>query len=418
MNEEWFINLRNLAFLFATLMLVKYFIFLVIAPFYSVKEEIRKIKLRKMKIKYNPVVSVIVPAWNEEVGIKKTIKSLIENSYNKIEIIIVNDGSTDNSDSVIRDIIKNIKLQNRYKNINIRYFHKDNGGKGTALNLGIKESIGEIVITMDADSAFEKDTVANFVEYFADEHIDAAVGNVKIANKGNIIGLLQRLEYLFGFYYKRTHAVLGAEYIFGGACAAFRREVFDELGYFDIGNKTEDIEMSMRVRFHGLRCAYAENAVCWTEGASTIMGLINQRLRWKKGRLDTFIRYRKLFFSFDRKHNKALTLFVLPFSLLAEVQLLYEPIAITLLIAYSFISGDYLSLALGALFIFVIYFVVAFFNDKKIDFKLLLLFVFTWPLFYILVWIEYLVLIKSLKMVLRGEDVSWQKWKRVGIDNI
>jgi cellulose synthase/poly-beta-1,6-N-acetylglucosamine synthase-like glycosyltransferase len=418
MNEEWFINLRNLAFLFATLMLVKYFIFLVIAPFYSVKEELRKIKLKKRKEKYNPLVSVIVPAWNEEVGIKKTIKSLIENTHDRIEIIIVNDGSTDNSDAVIKDIIEKTEQDVRYKNIAMRYFYKENGGKGTALNLGIEKSKGEIIVTMDADSAFEKNTISNFVEYFTDKNIDAAVGNVKIANKRNIIGLLQRLEYLFGFYYKRTHAVLGAEYIFGGACAAFRREIFDNLGYFDIGNKTEDIEMSMRVRFHGLRCAYAENAVCWTEGASTIMGLINQRLRWKKGRLDTFIRYRKLFFSFDRKHNKALTFFVLPFSLLAELQLLYEPIAITLLLAYSFISGDFISLALGSLFIFVIYFVVAFFNDEKIDFKLLGLFFFTWPLFYILVWIEYLVLIKSLKMVLRGEDVSWQKWKRVGIDNI
>lgn len=418
MNEEWFINLRNLAFLFATLMLVKYFIFLVIAPFYSVKEELRKIKLKKRKEKYNPLVSVIVPAWNEEVGIKKTIKSLIENTHDRIEIIIVNDGSTDNSDAVIKDIIEKTEGDVRYKNIAMRYFYKENGGKGTALNLGIEKSKGEIIVTMDADSAFEKNTISNFVEYFTDKNIDAAVGNVKIANKRNIIGLLQRLEYLFGFYYKRTHAVLGAEYIFGGACAAFRREIFDNLGYFDIGNKTEDIEMSMRVRFHGLRCAYAEKAVCWTEGASTIMGLINQRLRWKKGRLDTFIRYRKLFFSFDRKHNKALTFFVLPFSLLAELQLLYEPIAITLLLAYSFISGDFISLALGSLFIFVIYFVVAFFNDEKIDFKLLGLFFFTWPLFYILVWIEYLVLIKSLKMVLRGEDVSWQKWKRVGIDNI
>lgn len=212
---------------------------------------------------------------------------------------------------------------------------------------------------------------------------------------------------------------MGAEYIFGGACAAFRKkQVFDDLGLFDTSNKTEDIELSMRIRFHGLKCAYAENVVCYTEGASDVVGLINQRLRWKKGRMDTFLKYRRLFFSFDPRHNKFLSFFILPFSLLAEIQLFFEPISITLLATYSFISGDYLSITLGAMFIFVIYIVNTFFGHHKINLKILFLFPFTWPLFYFLVWIEYLSLLKSVKMVLRGDDIVWQKWNRKGVAEI
>ena len=93
--------------------------------------------------------------------------------------------------------------------------------------------------------------------------------------------------------------------------------------------------MSMRTKFHGLKSLYAEDVLCYTEGASNYMGLLNQRLRWKKGRFDTFIAYRQIFFSWKRHHNKPLSWFVLPYALIAELQLLLEPIGVTLLATYS-----------------------------------------------------------------------------------
>lgn len=104
--------------------------------------------------------------------------------------------------------------------------------------------------------------------------------------------------------------------------------------------------------------------------------------------------------------------------MLAEIQLFFEPIALTLLIAYSVISGDYLSLALGNLFIFVIYLVNSLFSHSKINIGLLFSFFFSWGLFYILVWIEYIALIKSLHMIIRGDDVEWQNWQRTGVTEI
>ncbi len=408
--------LRKIAFLFATFMLIKYYIFLVIAPFYIVKESYRKYRLHKKSTvtknkSYSPLITIIIPAWNEEVGIIRTIKSVVQNSYPKKEIVVINDGSTDKTGDLIRSFLSN----NNNLRSKIKYYSQTNGGKGSALNLGVRAATGEIIVTVDADSILSKHALTNLIPYFEDPSISAVVGNVKISLNHSLIGFLQYLEYLFGFYFKRAHAVLGAEYVFGGACAAYRATVFKRIGYFSTSNKTEDIEMSLRTRFSGFKCTYAEDVVCYTEGASTIKGLIDQRLRWKKGRFDTFIRYRRMFFSLSKRHNKFLCWFILPFALLAEFQLIFEPIALGLLAAYSFISGDYVSLALGSLFIFTIYLVNAIFSHEGVKLWRILLFPLTWPLFYILVWIEYLALLRGMILVLRGDDVVWQNWERQGI---
>lgn len=413
---DWFIILRNLTIFFAALMLFKYWLFLMIAPWYSLKTaRLKRVAMKRLKEPYEPVISVVIPSWNEEVGILRTLQSLLDNSYKKIEIIIVNDGSDDSSHELISRFMAG-KQRMRVSGKVIKYFYKQNGGKGSALNYGINHARGEIITTMDADSIFSPDAIQNLVPYFANTKIDAVVGNVKIAKNNTLVGHLQQLEYLFGFYFKRAHAVLNAEYIFGGACAAFRRKsTFERFGLFDTKNKTEDIEMSLRTRYYGLKAAYAEDVVCYTEGASNISGLISQRLRWKNGRIMTFGKYRRMFFSLRRHHSYWLTYFVLPYSLFGELQLLFEPVGITLLAVYSLISGDYFSLALGIMFVSITYLVVGLFNQKNIDIKTVLKFPFTWPLFYITTWVEYIVLLKSLKMVIRGEDIVWQKWQRKGV---
>jgi len=416
----WFYLFRDIAVFFATTMLLRYFLFLIISPWYLVKEAWRKFKFRAHHHKpllhraYRPLVSVIVPAWNEEVGIIKTIESVFDSTYDNVEIMVIDDASTDKTGENVKRFIKSSKVQN--SNMSIRYIKQKHGGKGVALNCGIQKSSGEIVMTIDADSAIQSQAIEKLVNYFADLTVDAVVGNVKVANNQTFIGLLQSLEYLFGFYYKRAHCVLGAEYILGGACAAFRRAtVFNRIGLFDTANKTEDIELSMRIKYNGLKSCYAEDVVCYTEGASTVHGLVNQRLRWKKGRFDTYVKYRRMFFSGDKRHKKTLSWFVLPLSLLAEVQLLFEPIAFTLLLTYSIIASDYVSLALGTLFVAVTYIVVGLFS-REFRPGLLFLYPFTWPLFYFLVWVEYLALIRSIGMKVRGEEITWQRWHRQGID--
>ena len=424
-NETIFLIFRNLTIFFATVMVIKYFFFLIFSAFFPVLQAFRRHRILRHEIKqygkipsYRPVVSVIIPAWNEEVGILRTIKSVIANKYPYKEIIIVNDGSTDGSRELVDNFIKAYRKTHRRARI-VQYYIS-NGGKGRALNVGIKKSKGSIILTMDADSALANDALTNLVEHFRDTRVAAVVGQVRVANvRGRLIGLMQQLEYLFGFYFKRAHCVMGAEYIYGGACAAFRKsKTFDFFGMFDEANKTEDIEMSMRSKYHGLRSIYAEDVICYTEGAASYMGLINQRLRWKKGRFDTFLRYRRMFFSLNRSHNKFLGWFILPFALMAELQLLLEPIGITLLLTYSIVSGEYISLALSMLFVGISYMVVALFGARlsfKQRLELLMMWLFTWPLFYMVVWIEFHALVRGSHMVLRGDALEWQKWEREGI---
>lgn len=419
MEEVLFNVVKYIVGFFVIATLVKNFFFLAISPFYPVREKLRYIRaMRKRDSKgevYNPRVSVVVPAWNEEVGIIKTIDSVLDNGYKNTELIIVNDGSTDNSDKVIKEYLKEVRKEKKNAIARIVYVYQENGGKGVALNTGIKLTKGEVIMTMDADSALEKGAIAKLVRYYIDPEIMAVVGNVEVANTTTLVGFAQHLEYYFGFYNKRAHALLGAEYIFGGACASFRRHVFKTIGLFDTKNKTEDIEMSMRTRYHGYKCTYAEDVVCYTEGASEIRGLIAQRVRWKKGRLDTFRKYKSMFFSTEEHHNFFLSFFVLPFSVLAEIQLLFEPVAIAIFIAYCLVTSEFLSLSIGLLFIFLVFLAVSFFHTSRPRPLLALTFPFVWPIFYMLDWIEFLSLYKSIKMIRAGKDVEWQKWQRQGI---
>lgn len=418
MEAEFFSLIRNIIMLFVAVTLAKNYFFLAISPFYPIREKLRHIRCelarrRANEPPYVPRVSIIIPAWNEGVGIIKTLQSVVENEYAELEVVVVNDGSTDNSDTLIKEFIKNYRAKKNRGTSRFCYMYKKRGGKGEALNAGIAEATGEIIVTIDADSVLQKGAVQKLVKYYMDKSIMAVVGNVEVVNTATLVGLAQHLEYFFGFYNKRAHALLGAEYIFGGACASFRAEVFKQIGLFDTQNKTEDIEMSVRTKFHGMKSTYAEDVICFTEGASDVHGLVAQRIRWKKGRLDTFKKYRSLFFSTEDHHNVFLSFFVLPFSALTEVTLVFEPIAVAIMVAYVIISSEYLSLALGMCYIFLAFLAVPTFHTKP-RVHYLLYFPF-WPLFYFLDWIEFIALYKSIKMIRRGQHVQWQRWNRQGV---
>ncbi len=391
---------------------IKNIFFLLLNPFYTIKKLIRIKKYSALK-DYNPKVSIIVPAWNEGVGIISTVESILANTYQNLEVVIINDGSTDNSHNIIKEFLG--KITNKEKRGKIIYLIQPNSGKGKALNKGIKKSTGQLILTCDADSILEKNAVENLIKYYIDTKIMAVVGNVKVTNTSTPTGIMQRIEYLFSFYNKRAHCVLGAEYIFGGACASFRRGVFDEIGFFDEINKTEDIDMSMRTRIHGMECTYGEDVICYTEGASKLGDLIRQRTRWKKGRFDAFYTYRKFFFSFHPSHNKFLTWMILPMSMVTELQLLLEPIAVTFFVLISIYSGDFITIFIGLLFMMMSYVIYGLFNSDKINFRLILSFPFTWISFYILNWVEYFALLNSIKLLVTKKNIIWQKWDRKGI---
>ena len=297
----------------------KYLFYVLSSPIYNLtKKKLlkRSNDLSKEEIEKKIKVSVVVPAWNEEVGVITSVRSLLNSDYTNLEVIVVNDGSTDRTDLKVRKFLESAEYERIKKTgRKLKYIAKENGGKGSALNAGIKKSTGEIIVTMDADTVFEKDAIYEVAKYFLNPEIDAAVGNVKVANSKSVVGIIQQIEYTVGFYFKRTHSVFNCEYIIGGAFGVFRRRVFKKYGLFDVKNKTEDIELSTRLQYHGCKMIFIEDAIAYTEGPVSVDGLMKQRLRWKKGRLDTFWTHRSLFFSRDKKHNKVLTHYLLPITL-------------------------------------------------------------------------------------------------------
>ncbi len=265
--------------IFAFTLVTKYikgFLFMIVAPWYNIWKYSDNNKFKNK----TPKVSILIPAYNEAVGLISTVESIISNNYKVIEIIVINDGSKDESDTMMCEFIKNTKLPHGKK---IKYFYKQNGGKGNALNYGLKYATGSIIMSIDADCLLEDTTVTNFIRRFNNPSVMAVVGNVKVANTINPITTLQKLEFQFTFYWKKAESVLGIIYIIGGAAGAFRREVFTRFGGYNVSTITEDIDLSVKIQSEGMRIVYADDAVVYTEGANTLKSLIKQRVRWKYG---------------------------------------------------------------------------------------------------------------------------------------
>lgn len=410
--------LRIVIISFATVLLTKYFIYMLISPWYDVRVLYHDLKNKKKIQKYNPRVSVMIPAWNESVGILTTVKSILESTYRNIEIIIVNDGSTDDSDVLIRKFKKsyNIKYRNTPDKIDIIYHYKKNGGKGAALNTAIKLSKGDIIISIDADCSVSPDTIGNFVRHFADPKVMAAVGNVKIGNTHGLLGVIQYLEFLFSFYFKKADSLMNTIYIIGGAAGAFRRETLELVGVYNTTNITEDIELSVRIQDAGMKIVYVGDAVIHTEGAADIKGLMNQRLRWKRGRFETFFQHKHLFFSTKQNHNKLLTWVILPLAWFGELQLFLELFFLIFLYIYSFLIQDFSSFISGILVVGFMFFIQILFDDKSTrKGSFFLLSPIGWLLFYVSTFVEFNALLKSLTGLIRKKELKWQKWERKGV---
>lgn len=410
--------LRAIIIFFASVLLTKYFIYMFISPWHDVQVAYHDIKRAKTIKRYRPLVSVMIPAWNEEVGILDTIESLLKSTYKKVELIVVNDGSTDDSDRMIREYVDRYYAEHpsSRRRIEIVYHYKQNGGKGAALNTAIELSRGDILMSIDADCLVLPDTIKNFVRHFADPKVMAAVGNVKVGNTKTIIGVIQYLEFLFSFYFKKADSLMNTIYIIGGAAGAFRRKALDVVGVYNTKNITEDIDLSLRIQVAGFKIVYASDALVYTEGASELGSLMKQRLRWKRGRFETFFENSHMFFSLKKKHNKILCWIILPLAYFGEMQLALELFFVAFLYVYSFLINDFSSFISGIIVVSSMFFVQMFFDDRKNQgLGFYLLSPIGWLLFYISTYVEFNALIKSVWGLIRKKELKWQKWKREGL---
>ena len=288
-----------------TLLTVYWFLFLIEFPRYYLLEifiAIRYAVLKPFRHKMdekarivlfseNPLVTVLVPGKNEGKHIFKLVESLREQTYTNYELIVVDDGSDDETPQICRDLEKNGYID-RYVRIN------DRAGKAGAANLGAQFAKGKYIIHLDADSSLDRNAIERIlIPFYVDKKVKAVGGCVKVRNsKDNICTSLQGLEYLKTIMVGRmVTSELGIYHIISGAFGAFEKETLDKIGYWDIGPGL-DGDITQKIRKAGFKVKFANDAICMTNVPDSWHRLYVQRRRWSR----SLVRFRV------RKHKDIL----------------------------------------------------------------------------------------------------------------
>lgn len=231
----------------------------------------------------NPLISVIIPGKNEGKHLYKLTKSLAEQTYSNFELIIVDDGSDDQT-PIIGESLRKHGL------IDLFLRNEQRGGKASAANLALQFCKGKYIVHLDADCSFDRDAIENvLIPFYLDERIGAVGGNVKVRNyKNSLCAKLQAIEYLKTVSVGRiVTSYLGIYKIISGAFGAFKAEAIASIGGWDIGPGL-DGDITVKIRKSGYKVYFEPSAVCLTNAPEKFKVLTKQRLRWDK----SIIRFR------------------------------------------------------------------------------------------------------------------------------
>jgi poly-beta-1,6-N-acetyl-D-glucosamine synthase len=279
-----------------------------------------------------PKVTILVPAYNEQKWISRTINSLLEVDYpkDKLQLILINDGSSDNTINIMKEYQKqNKKL--------IEVIDKVNSGKSDSLNQALNYAKGDVIAVLDADAFLPPETLKKMVGYFDHEKVMAVTPSIKIWNPKSILEHIQYVEFLTSSYIRKILSFFGAVPIAPGCFTIFRKKFLDEFGGWDTSTITEDIELSLRVESKRFFVENAVDANVYTQGISEFKILQSQRLRWYRGLIDNMIKHKELF----HPSYGNLAIFILPGTLIsAFLTVLASLVSIFLLLdsTYKFIK--------------------------------------------------------------------------------
>jgi cellulose synthase/poly-beta-1,6-N-acetylglucosamine synthase-like glycosyltransferase/spore germination protein YaaH/peptidoglycan/xylan/chitin deacetylase (PgdA/CDA1 family) len=357
-----------------------------------------------------PLVSVIVPAYNEEVNAVRTVNSLLAQDYPELEIIFVDDGSKDETFLKVKDYFKN-------KN-NIYAYTKINGGKASALNFGIAKSNADFIVCIDADTQLKTDAITELMKKFVDENVGAVAGNVKVGNEVNMITRWQSIEYITSQNFdRRAFDLLNCITVVPGAIGAFRKDAVLLAGGFTIDTLAEDCDLTMRLLRNGYTVRNCTEAISYTEAPETFSQFLKQRFRWSFGVMQCFWKHRDTLFN---KNYKNFGMIAMPNIFVYQILLpilapLADIILVLSLLAASF--GILVASIPHIIFYYLIFTVVdiagaalAFAYEKENHLKLI------WMVPQRLIYRQmmYYILIKSINKAVKGELQGWGALKRTG----
>lgn len=278
MEFVWFIDNVYMN-IFAIIMLILFmFLFFLFIVF------ILSLFKKQKKIDFNPNISIIIPAYNEENKIANCIKSILNSNYKNYEIILVDDGSTDNT-------IKNAK--EAYNDlIVIKAEHK---GKVDALNLGVKKAKNEIVFCMDADVVLDKNAIKYLVQPLKENDVAATNALVLTKKHNNLVQAWQNVEYFYNNLIRLSFSKLFKNSIwFFGAVACYKKNALKKIGYFKKESLTEDMFVCLELYRNNYRIITVEKAIIYTDAMKSLKSLFIQRMRWYFGALQALIKNNQL----------------------------------------------------------------------------------------------------------------------------
>jgi peptidoglycan-N-acetylglucosamine deacetylase len=233
-------------------------------------------------------VSVLIPAFNEERVIQRCIAQVLSSEKVKLEVIVIDDGSSDRTSEVVKEAYGSDKR--------VRLVQLENGGKARALNHGLALATSDLVIALDADTQFEPLTISRLARWLvADEGLAAVAGNAKVGNRINIVTRWQALEYVTAQNVeRRALAWLGAMSVVPGAVGAWRKQAILDVGGYPPETLAEDQDLTIAVQRAGWRVAYDQSALAWTEAPQSFRQLARQRFRWAFGTIQCVWKHKRV----------------------------------------------------------------------------------------------------------------------------
>ena len=390
---------------------------------------------QKRKEKYLPVntarpgVSIIVPAYNEEINAVRTVESLLQQDYENLQIVFVDDGSKDSTYKTVKDFFAETP--------NVEVVTKTNGGKATALNYGMNIAVNDYVVCIDADTQLKQDAVSQLMKKFyaaeGEAPVAAVAGNVKVGNELNMITKWQSIEYTTSQNFDRSaFDLLNCITVIPGAIGAFKKSAVLEAGGFTADTLAEDCDLTMRLHKKGYRIRNCRQAISYTEAPETFKQFLKQRFRWSFGVMQSFWKHRDAFLN---PKYKNFGMVAMPYILIFQMLLPFlAPLADVILVLSLIAAGlGVIPASLKAIILFYFIFTlvdiivatIAFnFENEALkeqskqpgqrtreEYKKLF-WLFPQQLFYRQM--MYYILIKSFNRALKGELQGWGILKRTG----
>jgi cellulose synthase/poly-beta-1,6-N-acetylglucosamine synthase-like glycosyltransferase/peptidoglycan/xylan/chitin deacetylase (PgdA/CDA1 family) len=241
---------------------------------------------------YKPKVAVLIPAYNEEKVIVRTIRAALNSDYPNLRVIVIDDGSKDHTFAVAKAAFAAEERAGR-----VLILTKPNAGKAEALNYGIEHiQDAELFVGIDADTIIAGDAISRLVPHFINPKVAAIAGNAKVGNRVNLWTRWQALEYITSQNFERRALdVLGAVSVVPGAIGAWRVSAVREAGCYQIDTVAEDADLTMALLRRGYRVEYEDMALAYTEAPTNANGLMRQRFRWSFGILQAVFKHRNVF---------------------------------------------------------------------------------------------------------------------------